>query len=1457
MIKRVLKQIVVAFVFILAVGDQVGAQVPAYCLCKPNGSGFEHISYVQIGRNVFESANTLYSITGESTPLVLYKTGEYELLLVNQTFYTGDKMGCWIDWDQDGSFDSETEKIPLVTTEPTAANGYALSRGSVIVPNIALSGITRMRVVLSNGELSPCGSFEYGEVEDYVIDIKPIDQVPVANFTTTTTDIFLGYPIRLTDCSTYYPATWKWSFEPNDVEFLNGTSAASQDPYVAFKTAGVYSITLEASNGVGTGTKTVQSAVTAHPFKAPLNISATTKHNYVDLSWSTPLNEGFEGFEDFTTNLEPWIQIDNDKMPTVSISGTSYTNLGYTGSFIVFNPSQTTPALPFFTPHTGNKMAISFAANGLPNDDWLISPKVYVANGDALVFFARGISSSYAEKFKVAVSTTGTKPEDFEVIATESLSATAWTPFVYNFDKYVGKQVYIAIHYFSTATFGLAIDDIMLLDAKLLLDNSKQGRSFSFPTQQKQLTVPDAQRLSVQDFAIAPKHLAAFEVYRDNKLIAQLTNAWQTAFRDENVPQGEHEYYLKASYITPSSISLKSDAVKVNIVNVDPYLVLSCNGKGWVNGEKYRHLGIIPIGETYKLPIVIENRSDAADLNVSNVVLQGASLALDQDIPAVLKPHQSVTVNIIFTPSATDEVNGSLTFATNDTDSPSFLFPFVFNSRADWTYMLYLYEDGTGLNGLKDFNEWEAIGSIPEKVNLIVLYNANSDSQDGIYYLTKDERGFNYSIVSQKVHTLGVDPNMNDWHTLNSFMLWCEKNYPAKNYGLNVWDHGSGIFKSSSKPAISKGCVGDMKLWEIDKALMAFKKQAGKNLNVLGFDVCLLGQVETVYQIKDYVDYAVACEKTAPGDGWDYLNTFQAMAADPLISPEDFVKHAVKTYKWSYETGVQAQGDDGTTISATDCIYFRQNFDDAINAFANTLIEYLPSTLERIKAAAKGSWVSMDNVDHKDFGNFLQNLKNDQLLNGNVKLAANKMYEVYAKSVIANGCTGSINSNATGLRIWLSSSARSTVEWWKYTNSQKYLTIGLTRWDDFLAAFEDALKPVAPYPLPPQNLSGSRSKAVNTLTWEQPAAGSVNTGLDEGFENPTGLKWTLAQSKTLTSGDFSTVGDVRWSVVSVASFQDTPDPEQYIHGGSYSLYIPYKAPEFNWVITPEVLVKEGSALRFWTWYKNNATSANSNVVYYTKFYVVVIDDGKYIPVLSWNAQDTPSNLYQEEVVVSLSEYANKLIKVGFVYEYSDGFQMAIDDVKITQSGGKSKAKSNVLSQNSHRYSKMPVSNINLGGMGYSKADDQTFISLENLKGFRIYRNNEFISQIDNPKQYSFDDPNSPEGYNTYHVSALYYGLNEESAPSNKVVISSYPESVDIKEAVVWSVWPNPSSGRFSVDGDVAIQSLSLFAMDGSYIHSFNPSSRNIDLSSYLAGVYILKILGVDGKTSTVKLILYK
>ena len=86
---------------------------------------------------------------------------------------------AWIDFNQNGLF---TDPGEMVHTSTTFINGPHIETGLVTVPTNAVQGITRMRVVnvetTVGANVNPCGTYAWGETEDYFVNISPPPTCP-------------------------------------------------------------------------------------------------------------------------------------------------------------------------------------------------------------------------------------------------------------------------------------------------------------------------------------------------------------------------------------------------------------------------------------------------------------------------------------------------------------------------------------------------------------------------------------------------------------------------------------------------------------------------------------------------------------------------------------------------------------------------------------------------------------------------------------------------------------------------------------------------------------------------------------------------------------------------------------------------------------------------------------------------------------------------------------------------------------------------------------------------------------------------------------------------------------------------------------------------------------------------------------------------------------------------------
>jgi PKD repeat protein len=82
------------------------------------------------------------------------------------------------------------------------------------------------------------------------------DPEPLAYFYANTNVTCPTDTIQLIDASTKNPSSWQWTISPSTFNFVDGTTSESQNPKVIFSAAGNYTISLTATNAIGSGSIT-------------------------------------------------------------------------------------------------------------------------------------------------------------------------------------------------------------------------------------------------------------------------------------------------------------------------------------------------------------------------------------------------------------------------------------------------------------------------------------------------------------------------------------------------------------------------------------------------------------------------------------------------------------------------------------------------------------------------------------------------------------------------------------------------------------------------------------------------------------------------------------------------------------------------------------------------------------------------------------------------------------------------------------------------------------------------------------------------------------------------------------------------------------------------------------------------------------------------------------------------
>jgi hypothetical protein len=154
--------------------------LPNYCNSSATSALYSEITNVSLGTMSHNSpsAGAMYTNhTATAQPPMLSPGVNYPFSITS-SFAPGTSttQNCWtkawVDFNRDGLFDVATEEI---FSQGTTNNNTVT--GSIQIPISAMTGTTRMRVVLnqttSAAAVTPCNTYTYGETEDYNIMIAP------------------------------------------------------------------------------------------------------------------------------------------------------------------------------------------------------------------------------------------------------------------------------------------------------------------------------------------------------------------------------------------------------------------------------------------------------------------------------------------------------------------------------------------------------------------------------------------------------------------------------------------------------------------------------------------------------------------------------------------------------------------------------------------------------------------------------------------------------------------------------------------------------------------------------------------------------------------------------------------------------------------------------------------------------------------------------------------------------------------------------------------------------------------------------------------------------------------------------------------------------------------------------------------------------------------------------------
>ncbi len=333
-------------------------------------------------------------------------------------------------------------------------------------------------------------------------------------------------------------------------------------------------------------------------------------------------------------------------------------------------------------------------------------------------------------------------------------------------------------------------------------------------------------------------------------------------------------------------------------------------------------------------------------------------------------------------------------------------------TKKPWTFMVYVAAD----NDLRAFaanniKQMASIGS-NQNVNILVHLDIRLNGNQKItrrYYIEKNK----LVPMDQRKETESMDSGKPE--TLVSFCEWAIKNYPAQDYALILWNHGTGIIDPKHykiihpadlfmfNPATNKldldrsvGFLDLLSYKDVDKRGICIDSTTGnyltnqdlqialkeihtrllhnKKLSIIGCDACLMSMIEVANIFKDYADIMVGSQEVELGTGWNYARILQPFTSHTTDSVT-FAQHIVTAYKESYQPITNDFTQSAVDLSYTNLI--EQNID----TIAHLLIECLTHQKNNsVKAGIKASrnkriCTSFDEPSYTDLYHFYKNLQ--------------------------------------------------------------------------------------------------------------------------------------------------------------------------------------------------------------------------------------------------------------------------------------------------------------------------------------------------------------------------------------------------------------------------------------------------------------------------------------------------
>ena len=205
---------------------------------------------------------------------------------------------------------------------------------------------------------------------------------------------------------------------------------------------------------------------------------------------------------------------------------------------------------------------------------------------------------------------------------------------------------------------------------------------------------------------------------------------------------------------------------------------------------------------------------------------------------------------------------------------------------AEWRYLVYLVADNNLDVSAGQFHvpvvedDFEELMSV-ESSTLVQCY-VFVDRFEGPANLFKFTKDNMEEITDFELN--GEEVNMGSATTLRAFIEYVYTAAPAERTVLMFWDHGSWDYAAWDDNGPEPGVGDALTHYEVMEALDGYK------VDVVGYDECLVGQMETVYEyaVNGFsADYLMVSETYTGWRGYPYDQTLAALVENPYMDSRE------------------------------------------------------------------------------------------------------------------------------------------------------------------------------------------------------------------------------------------------------------------------------------------------------------------------------------------------------------------------------------------------------------------------------------------------------------------------------------------------------------------------------------------------------------------------------------------